>query len=88
MCLRPRRGKLNTLLPANLHDATNESLDRLQREHGVIDNYVGGQCSTSALSERDRRAWISLFAQFFDHALLPCCLVALSSILAPGAIEL
>lgn len=32
--------KLNTLSPANLRDATEESLARLQREHGDIDNYV------------------------------------------------
>ena len=32
--------KLNTLLPANLRDGTNEALDRLQRQHGDIDDYV------------------------------------------------
>jgi hypothetical protein len=32
--------KLNTLLPANLREATYNSLDRLQEEHGSIDAYV------------------------------------------------
>ena len=32
--------KLNTLLPANLRDATNESLDRLESVKGPIDDYV------------------------------------------------
>lgn len=32
--------KLNTLLPENLRGATNESLDRLEAEHGDIDHYV------------------------------------------------
>ncbi len=32
--------KLNTLLPANLRDATNSSLDRLERQQGPIDDYV------------------------------------------------
>ena len=32
--------KLNTLLPANLRDATNGALDRLEFEKGGVDNYV------------------------------------------------
>lgn len=32
--------KLDTLVPANLRDATFSSLDRLERQHGPIDNYV------------------------------------------------
>lgn len=31
---------LNTLVPANLRDATFQSLDRLERQHGPIDSYV------------------------------------------------
>jgi hypothetical protein len=34
------KDRLGTLLPANLHNATNEALDRIQREHGSIDHYV------------------------------------------------
>lgn len=39
--------KLNTLLPANLRNATNSSLDRLEREHGDVDHYVAEKIGRS-----------------------------------------